>query len=232
MAEIQGRSVLVVGASGALGSLIAGELSRQGALLTLHGRDAARVTAIGVPGATVTGDLRDPSKATALVEAAVAAHGCLDGVVIASGVVAFGPIGSVDDDVLDDLFLIDVLAPIRITQAALPHLTQSAQDGRAPFIASISGVVAEQPMAGMAAYSAAKAALMAYDVAAARELRRAGIRMIDVRPPHTETGLATRPIAGTAPRLPQGLDPQGAAYRIVTAITADETDLPSSAFTS
>jgi cyclic-di-GMP-binding biofilm dispersal mediator protein len=82
----------------------------------------------------------------------------------------------------------------------------------------------------MAAYSASKAALTAYDAAAARELRRAGIRLVDARPPHTETGLADRPIAGSAPRLPQGLAPDAVAARVVAAIVDDEKDLPSSAF--
>lgn len=54
--------------------------------------------------------------------------------------------------------------------------------------------------------------------------------MIDVRPPHTETGLADRAIAGTAPRLPTGLDPDAVAARIVQAIVDGETDLPSEAF--
>jgi len=85
-------------------------------------------------------------------------------------------------------------------------------------------------MPGMAAYSASKAALAAFDQAAARELRRAGIRLIDARPPHTETGLAQRPVYGTAPRLPTGLDPDAVAARILAAIRDDETDLPSSAF--
>ena len=84
----------------------------------------------------------------------------------------------------------------------------------------------------MAAYSASKAALMGYDAAAARELRREGIRLVDVRPPHTETGLAQRPLAGTAPRLPQGLEPQQVADRIVAALRDGEKDVPSSAFTA
>jgi cyclic-di-GMP-binding biofilm dispersal mediator protein len=82
----------------------------------------------------------------------------------------------------------------------------------------------------MAAYAAAKAALTAFDVVAAREMRRARIRVIDVRPPHTETGLATRPIAGRPPTLPNGLMPVDVAQRIVAAIENDERDLPASAF--
>ncbi|MFM9133338.1 MAG: short-chain dehydrogenase, partial [Actinomycetota bacterium] len=59
---------------------------------------------------------------------------------------------------------------------------------------------------------------------------RAGVRVVDARPPHTETGLATRAVAGPAPQLPQGLEPPAVAARIVAAVTGGETDLPSSAF--
>ena len=230
MATLQDRSVLVIGATGGLGAPISRRLAAEGALLTLHGRDSSRLEALGLPATLVTGDLRDAETAALAVAAAVAAHGRLDGVVIASGVVAFGPVGEMPDDVLLDLFLINTLGPIRVVQAALPHLTASGAEGRAPFVASLSAVVAEQPTAGMAAYSASKAALTAYDAAAARELRRVGIRLIDARPPHTETGLADRPITGSAPRLPQGLAPDVVAARVVTAVLEDEKDLPSSAF--
>ena len=73
-------------------------------------------------------------------------------------------------------------------------------------IVNISAIVAEMPTAGMAAYSASKAALTAFDRAGGRELRREGIRVVDVRPPHLDTGLENRPIAGEPPRLPQGQD--------------------------
>ncbi|MGN6600607.1 MAG: SDR family NAD(P)-dependent oxidoreductase [Actinomycetes bacterium] len=94
----------------------------------------------------------------------------------------------------------------------------------------MTAVVSEQPTAGMAAYSASKAATSAFVTAAGRELRRSKVRLVDARPPHTETGLAARPIAGPAPTLAQGLDPDAVAQRIVAAIGAGERDLPSSAF--
>lgn len=230
MTSLQDRSVLVVGATGGLGSPLSRLLSGQGARLTLLGRDPERLDALGLDAARVTGDLRDPATAARAVEAAVAAHGGLDGLVVAAGVVAFGPVGDLPDEVLVDLFLVNTLAPIRLLQSARPYLVASAAAGHAPFVVNLSAVVAEQPTAGMAAYSATKAALTAYDAASARELRRAGVRIVDARPPHTETGLAARPLSGAPPRLPQGLAPADVAARMVRAIQEDEADLPSTAF--
>jgi cyclic-di-GMP-binding biofilm dispersal mediator protein len=230
MTSLQDRSVLVIGASGGLGAPITRLLAAQGARLTLLGRNAGALEALGLDATVITGDLRDADTPARAVAAAVTGHGRLDGLVIASGVVAFGPLGDLPDESLVDLFLINTLAPIRALRAALPHLIVSGSEGRTPFVVNLSAVVAEQPTAGMAAYSASKAALTAYDSASARELRRTGIRLIDARPPHTETGLADRPIAGQAPRLPSGLDPDGVAARVLTAILDGERDLPSSAF--
>ena len=111
-----------------------------------------------------------------------------------------------------------------------PALLASAEKGNEPFFLNISGVVAEQPMAGLAAYSASKAAIYAFNQAAAKELRRVGIRVIDARPGHTETDLASRAIFGTSPAFPTGMDASAVAARIVEAIQSDERDLPASAF--
>ena len=54
--------------------------------------------------------------------------------------------------------------------------------------------------------------------APARELRRVGVRVLDVRPPHTNTGLHERPLHGSAPRLSEGLDPDAVARTIADAL--------------
>jgi short-subunit dehydrogenase len=228
--DLAGRSILVAGASGGLGSAISRLLAAEGALLTLVARDRARLDALGLDAVAVSSDLRKPTSAGQVVGRAVLAHGGLDGVVVASGVVAFGSALDTPDEVLVDVFTANTLAPIRLLRAAADHLTASAAAGNDPFFAAISAVVAEQPTVGMAGYSASKAALSAYDAAAARELRRVRVRVLDIRPPHTETGLARRPVHGVPPRLPAGLDPEAVAARIVTAIKDGERDLPSTAF--
>ena len=98
-------------------------------------------------------------------------------------------------------------------------------------LVGISGVIAEQNLPGMSVYGASKAAVRSFNEAFGREARRSGIRVIDARPPHTETGLASRAIAGTPPKFPVGLDTDFVARCIVQAIADGETDLPSGAFT-
>ena len=193
--------------------------------MTVSGRSADALATLDIDGAhAVVADLREPDAPRSIVAAAAERHGRLDGLVIAAGVVAFGALTEVDDDTVDDLLLVDFLAPLRLIRAALPVLER---DG---VILGISAVVAEKPMANMAAYSAAKAATAALFTAVRAEARRRKVRVVDVRPPHTETGLAGRAIAGDPPKLPAGLDPDDVAARIVEALLGTETDVPSTAF--
>ncbi len=224
---LDGASVVLVGASGGLGRQLARQLSDIGARLTLAARDRGALDALGIDAPMVTADLRDAEAGRMIVDTALSAYGRIDGVVNAAGVVAFGSLADTADEVIEDLFLTNVLGPLWLMRAAIPALSESRG-----FIANISAVVAEQPLPGMAAYAASKAALTAADRALTRELRAAGITVTDARPPHTETGLADRPIAGTAPRLREGLQPEAVAGRIIAAIRAGEREIPAADFGS
>lgn len=222
---LQDKVVAVVGASGVLGSLVARGAVARGAHVVLVGRDADRLRTVVEGTPVVVGDLGDATLGARVVEAATAAHGRLDGVVNAAGVVAFGALVDTEDAVVEELFLVNVMGPLFLARAVLPALTEAKG-----FLVNLSAVVAEQPMAGMAAYSATKAALTAADRALSKELRRTRVDVIDVRPPHTETGLVGRALAGTAPRLPHGLEPSVVADAVLDAIEAGTPELGSTDF--
>ena len=225
MADAQDKVFVVVGATGALGSRIAKGLAEKGAALTLTGSSEESVGKLDIDGAhTVAADLRQPDAGQKIIDAARDQHGRIDGVVITAGVVAFGPLVDIDDDTVDDLVLIDFLGPLRITRAALPVVEQGG------VVANVSAVLAEQPVAFMATYSAVKSAAAALYSAVAKEARKSKIRVLDIRPPHTETGLADRSIAGDPPKMPNGADPDAVATRIVEALLGDDRDLASSEF--
>ena len=197
--------------------------------LTLSGRSTDRLErlapALGdrVVG-TLSADVVAPDAPDRLVRAAYESLGRLDGAVYAAGVVAFGDLVDLDDDVLDQLVLVILMAPIRIARAAARILSAGG------FVANLSAVVAEQPAKGMAAYSATKAGLTAFDKAAA-----AGV------PPPTDPGdrhppdahrdgsgepAHRRALAQASP----GRSPLDVADRIVAAIAGDEKDLPAACF--
>ncbi|CAB4776917.1 MAG: SDR family NAD(P)-dependent oxidoreductase [Actinobacteria bacterium] len=224
--NLDGAVVAVVGANGGLGAPIARLLAERGARLVLAARRTERLAALDIEGASIVAlDVRDVGAGDALVAAAHDTFGRLDGVVNAAGVVAFGLLTDTDDVVLEELFLTNVLGPLWLMKRVVPAL--AATRG---FFVNISAVVADMPMPGMVAYSASKAALTGADRALVRELRRVSVRLCDARPPHTETGLANRPLSGVSPALPHGLSPERVAARIVAAIEADETDVAADQF--
>jgi cyclic-di-GMP-binding biofilm dispersal mediator protein len=217
--ELRGAHVVVVGATGVLGANIATQLAAAGARVSAIVRDHTRLDGASVSQYALADVTDHEALRTALASVAP-----FDGVVNATGVVAFGNVVDLDDATLARLFAVNSIAPIVMLRESAVHMNDGG------FFVNISGVVATQPVAGMAAYSASKAAAWAAMTAAARELRRRRIDVIDARPGHTETGLATRPLAGVAPKMPEGLAPNVVAARIVAAITAGERDLPTEAF--
>ena len=217
--ELRDAHVVVVGATGVLGANIATQLAAASARVSAIVRDHTRLDGASVSQYALADVTDHEALRTALASVAP-----FDGVVNATGVVAFGNVVDLDDATLARLFAVNSIAPIVMLRESAVHMNDGG------FFVNISGVVATQPVAGMAAYSASKAAAWAAMTSAGRELRRRRIDVIDARPGHTETGLATRPLAGVAPKMPEGLAPNVVAARIVAAVTAGERDLPTEAF--
>lgn len=221
-----GANVLVAGATGGLGSRLVSQLAARGADVTAVARDQVRLAELGDDAPRkVSLDLRLPNACAAAAETA-AALGPVDLVINATGVVAFGMVPDLTVDTMEELFLTNVFVPIMLSQAVLPSMSPGGT------IVNISGVIAEQNLPGMAAYGASKAALRSFQQAFAREARRYKVRVLDTRPPHTETGLADRALEGEAPKFGVGMDPDVVVATILEAIASGAKDLPSTAFTA
>lgn len=123
----------------------------------------------------------------------------LDGIFIASGCVGFGKLQETSSEDASRLMKINHDAPTQLISKLVPALNSES------FVAAITGVVAEKSFPGMAAYSASKAAFSAWLQVANIELKKLGISVIEYRPGHTETGLATRAVFGSAPIMPTGM---------------------------
>ena len=224
--DLANKRFLVVGASGALGGEIVKLLTEKGAIVL--GTASSNESAAKIPGKVeirLLLDFTNPESIKTLTDYLVAATE-IDGIINAAGVVAFGESKDLQPETISRLMAINASGPMQLFSA----LTQKLAEKDESVVVNLTGVVAETPLPGIAAYSASKFAIEGFLRAAAREWRRVGIRTVSARPGHTETGLADRAIAGEAPKFPQGMTAEHVAQRIVTAIEADEKELPASAF--
>jgi cyclic-di-GMP-binding biofilm dispersal mediator protein len=216
------KVVVVVGASGVFGSTMARTLRTQGVDVRLIVRNSANVPVDIADLPTANAEISNRADLRAAFDEVTLGRP-VDGIVNCAGVVAFGGLADLDVSVVDELFATNAVGTINVL--TLGSLV--APDG---FIASFTGVAADMTIAGMGAYCASKAAAKAAMAVAARELRSRKVRVLDIRAPHTETGLVDRALAGTAPALPAGLAPQAVVDRVLVALTTGERDLGADAF--
>jgi short-subunit dehydrogenase len=222
--EFSGKNILVVGASGVLGGEFLNQLSAAGANVYATGRNHA--TASGIPAVSALNlivDLADPQSISVLTSY-LNANVQLDGIVLAAGRVGFGAAAETSAADLATLTQINFMGQAQLVSELLPNLLK----GREPFVASVTGVVAEKTFIGMSAYSASKSALAAWLAGLQAETKRHGLLVLDARPGHTETGLATRPLFGAAPAMPQGMTAQH-VVSVICAGISDQTRLLTSA---
>ncbi len=218
--EFTDARTLVVGGTGVLGRSLTAALREGGARCVVTGRSSARLEEVAdLAETTLLLDLLDVDACRETVARAADRLGGLDLVAVASGVAGFGSAEDTPDAVSEELFAVNTLGPIAVLSAAVPAMTGGGS------LVALSAVLADAPMAGMAAYSASKAALSAYLTALRREVRRSGISVLDVRPPHMETGLADRAVSGTPPKLPRGYDVDAFTALLLEGIRTDAREL-------
>ena len=225
-----GKQYLVIGANGVFGSLIARTLTEHGA--TVIGTARSNESASNLPAELAQKlllDLESQTSIDQLTDYLLTSDTPLDGIINASGRVGFGTIADTTLDNAQRLMQINHFGPAQTISRLLPQLAKSANE---PFVLSITGVVAEKVFPGMSCYITSKTAHSTWLKALALEARRQKIRVIDARPGHTETGLATRPLFGTAPAFASGMTPEKVVSVIITAIETGITDLPSDSFTA
>ncbi|MFG2820866.1 SDR family NAD(P)-dependent oxidoreductase [Kitasatospora sp. NPDC048365] len=218
---MDGLRLLVAGATGELGGAVAAVAADRGARVVPAGRDPDRLAAVarrtGAPD-TLRFDAYDLDGCASLATRAADLLGGLDAVLTAFGVVAFGRADEMSPEVEEHLMAVNGLAPVAVLRGALRVV------GPGGAIGAVTGIVVERPLATTAAYRASKAALAGWLDTVRLEVRPGRIGVLDVRPPHLDTGFAGRAVAGSAPHLPAGADPRPWAEAVVDGL-ADGTAL-------
>ncbi len=210
-------TLIITGASRGLGAAVARLAAEMGANLVLNARSADelagvahRIEEAGGQAIAVPGDVSEQAEGNRLVERAIERFGRLDGLVNNAGIIQ--PIASVatsDIAAWERTQRVNVIAPLMLIQAALPHLRASG--GR---VINVSSGAATSAISGWSAYCASKAALNQLTAVLARE--ESAITALALRPGLVDTEMqadirreGTHGMAGSGPRALPALPEPG-----------------------
>ena len=190
MLTCAGRVVMISGANRGIGRAVAEKLYREGYTLSLgarrsaelgealHDWDSTRVLVYPF-------EASEAPAAQDWVNATVARFGRLDGLVNNAGIARHAGLEDLDETALDELWVVNVKGPLRLTRAALPHLRQSGH-GRIINVASLSGKRVRNDNTG---YAMSKFALLALTHAIRRAGWNDGVRCTALCPAFVATDL-------------------------------------------
>jgi len=156
---LEGRRLLVVGASRGLGRAFVTRLTTDGARVFAAARNTEQLAELaeGSDHVRVTRcDVRDPESCSEVVATAVNELGGLDGLVYAPGITVITELWKATPDHWRSVLETNVVGAALVTSAAIAHL--EASDGAAIYLSSVSAHVTP-PWIGMGLYAASKVAL-------------------------------------------------------------------------
>ena len=195
--EIRGCSALVTGAGRGIGRALALALCHEGARVTVVSRTASELHSLATEAGgnclPCPGDLLDPAFCRVAVDRAVAAHGGLQVLVNNAGAGLFRSFAETTDEEWDRLFGLNLTAVFRLTRAALPHLAKAGGH-----VLNISSLAGTNPIAGLSAYCASKAALDHLSACLMLEVREKGVKVSVIAPGSVDTSFGGGPRGDTS----------------------------------
>lgn len=183
--EQSSRTVVVTGAGTGIGRATARAFAAEGARVVAVGRRSGPLaeTAAGHERITpLAADITAEDGPEWIVRAVAEAHGRVDVLVNNAGIVAGGPLGTLTPEVITAQLATNLVAPVLLTQAALPFLAESGG-----VVVNISTSVGQRAWPGSSVYAATKTALELLTRSWAVELAPRGIRVVAVAPGAIDT---------------------------------------------
>ncbi len=193
--RIEGKVVLITGASQGIGAACAAEFARAGANLSLTARSLVRGPQFPTATLIVSGDITQESARREIVERTLDRFGNIDIVINNAGAGLYEPSWSAALEDVRWLMELNFFAPLALTQLVVPHM-RARRSGMIVNVGSIGGKV---PLPWMTLYCASKYALGALTEGLRMELKRDGIRTMIVCPGYVKTAFQRNARGGPIP---------------------------------
>lgn len=180
MESLKGKKVLIVGATGGIGSRLAKLLQGSGAMVYITGRNADKLSAAGEQAGIPANrqfqlDITHESAVYATI-AAVQQDGPVDILVNAAGIGIIKNMDTLTTEDFQQTLQVNLMGSFWLTKAILPAMKETKKG----LIIHIPGVLGKVPMAGAAAYSASKYGLVGMMQSIREELKRTEIRITNL----------------------------------------------------
>lgn len=181
----KGKTAIVTGASGGIGSAVCEKLASLQMNQVITGRKmdvleklSAKACGLGAEVMACAGDVTDSAFRKSLVQNAVERFGSLDVVINCAGIAQNQHFEEVTEEDYDRIMNLNAKAPYFLCQAALPELRKSS----CATIINITSVVAHKGYPFQSAYAASKHALAGFSKSLANEVYKENIRVHLISP--------------------------------------------------
>lgn len=188
--NITGDTILITGGGSGIGRALAEAMHARGAKVIITGRreDVLRETVEANPGmAWATLDITDPGAITAFAAIVTRDHPALNVVINNAGIMQAEDLTAApfDTTVAEATITTNLLGPIRLTAALLPHL----QAKPAATVMTVTSGLAFVPLTATPTYNATKAALHSWSQSLRHQLAGTSVEVLELAPPGVATDL-------------------------------------------
>jgi len=223
--ELRDKKIVLTGAAGGIGSLLAARLAERGAHLALvdANEDALKAVAGGIKHSkVVAGDLSSDEGCHAIADAARRALGQVDILINLAGMMSFRCFEDEEIGVMERIVQVNLLGAMRLTRYLLPGMLERNQ-GRIINVGSVFGSIG---FAYFSAYSASKFGLRGFSEALRRELHDTGIKVMYLAPRAVKTPLNTGRIMRMGAATKMNMDtPEVVVEKILQAVDSNRKEV-------
>lgn len=184
--ELSGNTILVTGGGSGIGCGLAREFHRAGNTVIISGRRRDMLDAVAAEHAGMIAmplDVGDAQAIASFAERIIADCPALNVIVNNAGIMSSED--KIELAVAEAIIETNLLGPLRLTSALLPHLLMQPRAG----IVNVSSALAFVPYVRTPTYCASKAALHSWTVSLRAQLRNTAVEVIEVIPPAVQTEL-------------------------------------------